>query len=118
MIARLNAAADIAVWPAVNEAYGMALLEAQAAGLPAVAGDRPGVAQILRHGRTGLLAPEGDARAFASALGCLLDSPDRRAAMRQEALRVTAAEHDIGVAARRLQAIVADATAPAGACPA
>ena len=31
-------ACDIFVWPAVNEAYGMAILEAQAAGLPVVAG--------------------------------------------------------------------------------
>ena len=37
----LYRAADIFIWPAVNEAFGMAILEAQAAGLPVVAG-RPG----------------------------------------------------------------------------
>ena len=31
-------AADLFVWPAINEAYGMSLLEAQAAGLPVIAG--------------------------------------------------------------------------------
>ena len=35
----LYAAADLFVWPAINEAYGMAMLEAQAAGLPV--GRRP-----------------------------------------------------------------------------
>ena len=38
--------ADLYVWAAVREAYGMALLEAQAAGVPVVAGDAGGVAEI------------------------------------------------------------------------
>jgi glycosyltransferase involved in cell wall biosynthesis len=38
--------ADLYVWAAVKEAYGMALLEAQAAGVPVVAGDAGGVAEI------------------------------------------------------------------------
>ena len=36
----IYAAADLLVWPACNEAYGMAMLEAQAAGVPVVAGPR------------------------------------------------------------------------------
>lgn len=98
----LHAAADLAAWPAVNEAFGMALLEAQAAGLPVVAGNRPGVAQIVRDGQTGLLTPEGDADAFAAAISKLLGDPGRRAAMRREALAVTAREHDLKPAAQRL----------------
>lgn len=35
------------VWPGVNEAYGMIYLEAQSAGLPVVAQDRPGVRDVL-----------------------------------------------------------------------
>lgn len=109
----LHAGADLTAWPAVNEAYGMALLEAQAAGSPVVAGDRAGVRQIVRDGRTGLLAPEGDSGAFAAALAALLDDSGRREAMRAEALRVTAAGHDIGTAAARLKAILARAAYPA-----
>ena len=45
------AAADLYVWPACNEAYGMALLEAQAAGVPVVAGAEGGVAEVVVHGR-------------------------------------------------------------------
>src|SRR3546814_1400194 len=37
----LYAACDLLVWPAVNEAFGMVLLEAQGAGLPVVAGPQP-----------------------------------------------------------------------------
>ena len=47
------AAADLYVWPAVREAYGMAMLEAQAAGLPVVAGREGGVAEVVADGVTG-----------------------------------------------------------------
>ena len=40
------AASDIMVWPAIREAYGVSLLEAQAAGLPVVSGNAGGVADI------------------------------------------------------------------------
>ena len=66
-LAACYAAADLMVWPAINEAYGMALLEAQAAGLPVVAGRTGGVPDIVRDGVTGLLTPIGDETAFAEA---------------------------------------------------
>ncbi|MEO9900161.1 glycosyltransferase family 4 protein [Nisaea sp.] len=68
----LYQAADILAWPSINEAYGMALLEAQASGLPVIAGDVGGVPDIVSDGATGLLSPEGDAVAFARNLDRLL----------------------------------------------
>jgi glycosyltransferase involved in cell wall biosynthesis len=108
-IDRLHAAADIGAWPAINEAYGMALLEAQAAGLPLVAGDRPGVRQIVRDGETGLLAPEGDADAFAACIGRLLDNPERISKMRVMSLKTTDKNHNLRHAAKRLDRILRDA---------
>ncbi len=93
------AAADLCLWPAVNEAYGMALLEAQAAGLPVVAGASGGVPSILADGLTGLLAPPGDAAAFADATRALLAAPARRAEMAVEAAARARARHDITAAA-------------------
>lgn len=97
------AEADLFVWPAINEAFGMALLEAQAAGLPAVAGaaggESGGVAQILRDGETGLLVPASDAAAFAAAVAALLDDPTRRRAMGDAARANVLARHDIAAAA-------------------
>ena len=89
----------------------MALLEAQAAGLPLVAGDRPGVRQIVGDGETALLAPTDDADAFAAALAALLDAPERRRAMSAAALARVRREHDLPAAVRRLDAVVTGAAA-------
>lgn len=106
-VAALSAAADLFLWPAVREGYGMALLEAQAAGLPVVAGRTPGVATIVADGRTGRLTVPDDARAFAEAVGDLLDHPDRRRAMGEAARRKILRHHDLAGAARRLDTLLA-----------
>lgn len=49
-MARAYARASVFLWPGVNEAYGMVFLEAQAAGLPVVAQDRPGARDVLLAG--------------------------------------------------------------------
>jgi hypothetical protein len=108
----LYAASDILVWPAHNEAYGMALLEAQAAGLPVLAGASGGIASIVRNGRTGVLTPPGDTAAFAAGLTDLLAAPARRRALAEAALATVAAEHDLDRAAARLDAILTALTGP------
>ncbi|MEQ8334943.1 glycosyltransferase family 4 protein [Nisaea sp.] len=105
----LYQAADILAWPAINEAYGMALLEAQASGLPVIAGDAGGVPDIVSDGVTGLLAPEGDAAAFAKNLDRLLRDMKfaRRlgAAGRQQANRSHSLERAAGQLNAALQAL-------------
>jgi glycosyltransferase involved in cell wall biosynthesis len=96
---RLYKAADLYLWPAVKEAWGMAFLEAQAAGLPVVAGRSGGVPAVVADGESGLLAPEGDAFAFATAIRQLLLDPERRVAMGEAAARRIVREHDIAAAA-------------------
>ena len=77
-LAKVLSAADIYVWPAVGEAYGMALLEAQAAGLPVVAGRLRGVVDVVRDVHTGLLADADDPGSFAKQLTRLLDDVELR----------------------------------------
>jgi glycosyltransferase involved in cell wall biosynthesis len=98
----IAAACDLCVWPAVNEAFGMALLEAQACGLPVVAGAWGGVPAIIVDGKTGWLSKPGDAAAFSADLDFALDAPLPLAgkAARANAL----AKHDIAGAARALTA--------------
>lgn len=101
-LTRLYAGADLLVWPAVNEAFGMALLEARAAGLPVVAGDQGAVATIVEDGRSGLVVTPPTAEGVAAAVAALLDNPARRAAMAAYARESTAAKHGLAPAARVL----------------
>jgi glycosyltransferase involved in cell wall biosynthesis len=106
-IAELLAACDLYAWPALNEAYGMALLEAQAAGVPVVAAATRGVPDIVLDGQTGTLVPYGDEGAFAAAVRELLLDPERCTALGREAARHVAAERSLDAAAARLKAALA-----------
>ncbi len=100
------AAADLYVWPAVNEAFGMALLEAQAAGLPVVAGRVRGVPEVVRDGRTGLLVPPGDAAALGAAISRLVGDPALRRGFGAEAARWVRRERTIVQASRHLNQVL------------
>ena len=110
-IAQVLAASDLCAWPAVNEAYGMALLEAQAAGLPVVSCALRGVPEVVRDGETGLLVPGDDDQALAGALRTLLVDGERRSSLGRAAAQYVARERSVETAAQRLQ----QALAPLGA---
>lgn len=75
----LMAAFDIFVLSSLNEGMGRVLLEAAAAGVPAVATRVGGVPDVVHDGLTGILTPPRDPDALAAAL-CRLaqDAPARR----------------------------------------
>lgn len=85
-------AIDLLVHPALREGLGVAMLKAQAAGVPVVAFDVAGSREAVAGGRTGLLVPAKDARALERAIVRLLDDREERrrfgeaarARMRQE----------------------------------
>ncbi|RWL43966.1 MAG: glycosyltransferase [Mesorhizobium sp.] len=97
----------IYVWPGFGEAYGVAYLEAQAAGLPVVAQDIAGVPEVVRDGQTGFLTPPGDVTAFASAIERLLARNDERTIMAAEARRFVLEERSLGAGAARLAELLA-----------
>jgi glycosyltransferase involved in cell wall biosynthesis len=103
-LAQAYAASDVLVWPAMDEAFGISLLEAQAAGLPVVAGKQRGVPDIVSSGVTGLLPAPGDATAFAGAVQSLIDDPKKRAQLGAAAARRVREQYDVPAAAARLDA--------------
>jgi glycosyltransferase involved in cell wall biosynthesis len=105
-IATLLRASDLFVWPAIDEAFGMAFIEAQACGLPVVGGNAGGVAAVVAAGRTGLLVPAGDAEAFAAATRRLLQDAELRDRMGREAVAYVRARHDLPAAATRIDALL------------
>ena len=101
-LAELYSCADLLVWPAVNEAFGMALLEARAAGLPVIAGDQGAVATVVEHGRSGLVVSPLSAAGMSDAMRILLTDPARRQRMAHYARSTTPAKHGIAAAAAML----------------
>jgi glycosyltransferase involved in cell wall biosynthesis len=61
-------AADLLVLPSVREQFGAVIVEAMACGLPALAVDAHGPAEIVEAGETGWLVPPDDEHALAAAL--------------------------------------------------
>jgi glycosyltransferase involved in cell wall biosynthesis len=72
------AAADAVVLSSVREQFGSALVEGMACGLPAIAVDRFGPADIVRPGRTGWLVEPDDEAALAGALAQAIEHPGER----------------------------------------
>ncbi len=81
-LAAAYAQADVVCLPSLEraESFGLVLLEAMRAGLPAIASDIPGsgVGFVVRDGETGLLVPPGDAAALAAAMRRLHGDADLR----------------------------------------
>ncbi|MEO1191116.1 MAG: glycosyltransferase family 4 protein [Pseudomonadota bacterium] len=109
-VAEPLAACDLFVWPAVNEAYGMAPLEAQAAGVPVVAGWRPGLTTLVSPGKTGLLIEDERPEAFAQTIASLLDRRAARDAMSRAASTGVAERHSLPAAAAQLRQVLAELT--------
>ncbi len=99
--------AALFVWPGCGEAYGLAYLEAQAAGLPVVATGTAGVPEVVEHGLTGLLAPPDDPAAYADAIRHLLTDAPARDALAAACRPRVLARHSSDAAARRLAALLA-----------
>ncbi|MEM9579210.1 MAG: glycosyltransferase family 4 protein [Pseudomonadota bacterium] len=89
-LAEAYRATDLFLWPGVNEAYGMVYLEAQAAGVPALAEDRPGVRNVLP--KAALLALD-DPRSFAARIDLLLTNDGVYESAARDAHRLVQQRH-------------------------
>ena len=98
----LMAAADVFLWPAIDEAYGMAILEGQSQGLPVIAGSGGGVGDIVRDGVTGILTKQGDVKAFSRAIRRLSVDSVTLAEMGDQARLTVVREHALSGMALQL----------------
>jgi glycosyltransferase-like protein len=102
----LYRAADVFALPSVKEGFGLAVLEALAAGLPAVVSDLDVFRTYLADGESALMAPVGDHVALAAALVRVAASPELAARLR-EGGQAVAARHGWDAAAAAHEAAYA-----------
>ena len=79
------------------EGMPLALIEAMAMGCACIGSDVVGVREVIEHGRTGLLVPEGDAQALADAIAQLLADPVRAELMGQAARARAREQFDLAI---------------------
>jgi N-acetyl-alpha-D-glucosaminyl L-malate synthase BshA len=85
---------DLFLLPSEYESFGLAALEAMAAGVPVVASDAGGIPEVVTPGRNGELAAVGDVEGMAAMAVSILRDPERLEAYREGA-RAQARRFDI-----------------------
>jgi glycosyltransferase involved in cell wall biosynthesis len=78
-VPRLLAAADLFLLTSISEGIPLTIIEAMAAGIPVVATQVGGLAEMIEDGKTGFLAPAGDPDALAERILRVADNPALRA---------------------------------------
>ena len=106
----IYAACDLYVWPAVNEAFGMAFVEAQASGLGVVAGNSGGVSGVVNAPNRGVLVEPGNPEVFAAAVAKLLDEPENRQVIASRAQQYTLEHHGLNAGASALNQVLKEVT--------
>lgn len=96
--------ADLFVLPSYTENFGLAVVEALAAGLPAVISDRVNIAADLKAEGAAAVIP-CDAGALASQVSALLLHPEQRQALAREGKRTVAERYTWEACAQRLEVV-------------
>jgi glycosyltransferase involved in cell wall biosynthesis/predicted metal-dependent phosphoesterase TrpH len=84
-LARVYASADLFAFASTTDTFGQVILEAQASGLPVVAANGGGPAELIEDGRSGCLVPP-NAEAFANAILGIARRPAMRRRLAKGAL--------------------------------
>jgi glycosyltransferase involved in cell wall biosynthesis len=92
-VPELMASFDVYAQPSLFEGLCVAVLEAQAAGVPVIATPVGGMRDTVVHEETGLVVPVGDPRALAAAIKRLLDDQALAARLADEASRRVRERH-------------------------
>ncbi len=108
------AVADVAVLSSLSEGSPNALLEAMAAGVPAVATRVGGVPEIASDGETALLVEPRDEASMAEAIAKLLSEPDFARAIAGRAQRHVSEHHSPEARMQRLLSIYMKVLEPGG----
>jgi glycosyltransferase involved in cell wall biosynthesis len=99
------AASDVVVLPSVREQFGQVLVEGMACGLPAIAVDAWGPADIVTHGETGWLVEPDDVVSLANALVHAVNCPIERRRRGERGAEVARERYSWPVLAREVAGV-------------
>ena len=99
---------DLFMLPSEQESFGLAALEAMAAGVPVVSSNTGGIPELNRHGVSGMMSNLGDIEEMAKHCVYLLDSEKRLEKFKKQALK-RAKEFDISKVLARYEKIYKEA---------
>lgn len=112
-VAAVLKASDIYIHSTNSDGFGIAACEAMAAGLPVVASDVPGLAELVAG--AGILFPVGDDKALVRHLMTLIESPELRREMSEASVRRArqfSIENTVDGCIRMYQSVLRIGTAP------
>ena len=87
-VAQFLSGLDVVVSASRSEAFGLAIVEAMAGGVPVVATATPGACEIIRDNETGRLVPINDVKAMAGTISLVLKNPEKRQQIAESARRM------------------------------
>lgn len=111
-VPELLALADVFVFASESEGFGLAVLEAMAAGKPVVAFRLPTLEEFVEDGRTGILVNPHDRGGFVAAVDGLLRTRDHAVALGEAARRAVAERFPPTALARTLEGVYDEILAP------
>lgn len=101
LLSMIYSAADLFVVPSMEDNLPCTALEALACGTPILGSHIGGIPDMVRPGKTGWLAPAGNAKAWREAIQGVLDHPQQLEAMARSCRRVAEEEYGLELQARR-----------------
>jgi glycosyltransferase involved in cell wall biosynthesis len=99
-------AGDVFAFPGIRESLGMVFLEAQSCGVPVVAFANEGVPEVVRHLKTGILAPAFNSASFARGIETLIQHKTLRKKMGRAGSIHVRTRHDINKNYIRVETIL------------
>ncbi len=98
---RLYQQSDLFVLPSLGECFGIATVEAMAAGLPVIASDVGGTADIIEPGRNGYIVPANNVAELGHAINMVLANAAQRNALGIQSRQLAEERFDLEINARR-----------------
>jgi glycosyltransferase involved in cell wall biosynthesis len=98
--------ADVFVLPSYTEGMPNSLMEAMACGIVSIATNVGAVSELIQHNETGILIEVNDVKAIAQGIAYVIDNPEKRNRMIQQARDLIIGSHSISNAVKKLSELI------------